>query len=567
MKNLKFRVLLALSTLVLSSHPARAANYALEDLLYQAMQSYPSILAKQSMKEAAATDLTAAKLKFLPNPTASTQRNQVTYSGQPRTGQPATTIGISQPLFMGGGLVAGYNKADARLSAADFAVLETREEISKRLINAYAEWLRAYLKIRALEDNVKLHERFASMIDRRDRSGVATGADRDLGSARLHQARADLDTQLSAERTALVSISQLVGQPVTRADLAGRMPHYVSLPKRQEGIDRASANSPAIQRHKFEAEAAEAEAKEVRASALPQVSFQAQRQIGNAYVPGAQGYEMYGLVMSYSPGGGFSSVASTSAAFEKARAATIQVEASKRDLLERLNADYNEYETNLQKKENLQRSARLSSSISESYDRQYLVGRKSWLDLMNAVRERAQQMVALADAESNVLASSRRLLVSIDGTSSFDTKQQGVIGTDFTASRVAPDRSLVTAFPAKAPNSMGAMNASPSEASTSDDNQRAPSQATLLMAQSRAAPAAVEKTKPSSAPAKTAKSGRSVKDVQKSAAKAQGKSQQAKAGNAQRKSVKREGDSKSRQTAGSASKKPSTVAMSSKQKV
>lgn len=386
----------------------------------QAMLSYPTVLARQANRDAARTDLTAAKLKFLPSPSISTQRQQIAYSGQPTTRQPATNISISQPLLLDGGIIAGYNKADAKLNAADYALLETREDISRRIINAYTEWLKAWLKIQALEESVRLHEKFAGMIGRRNDSGVASGADRDLGLSRLQQAKADLETQRSLEGTALTSLSELVGEPLTRRDLVGHLARSVNLPKRADGIARAQAQSVAVQRSKFEAEAAEQEAKEIRAQALPQLSLQAQRQIGNVYVPGAPGYDMYGLVVSYSPGGGLSSIAGASAAFERAKAATHQIDVAKRELTDRLNADYNEYEFALLKKENLQRAVNLSGDISASYDRQYLVGRKSWLDLMNAVRELAQTRVQLADAEGSLVGASRRLMVYIDGTQPFD---------------------------------------------------------------------------------------------------------------------------------------------------
>jgi adhesin transport system outer membrane protein len=96
------------------------------------------------------------------------------------------------------------------------------------------------------------------------------------------------------------------------------------------------------------------------------------------------------------------------------------VDSIKRDLTDRLNADYNEYEFSQLKMESLKQSVNLTNDISASYDRQYLVGKKSWLDLMNAVRERAQTRQALADAQGSLLASSRRLLVYIDGTARFD---------------------------------------------------------------------------------------------------------------------------------------------------
>lgn len=396
-------------------------THTIDTLIRQALASYPTILSRQASKDAAQTDLTAAKLKFLPNPSFNTQRNEVHMDGGGGVNRmPATGITVSQPIWMGGALVAGYNKADAKLSAADFALLETREDVSKRLITGYTEWLKAWFKIQALEENVQLHEKFAGMITRRYDQGVASGADKDLGMSRLHQARAELDTQRSIEQSSLTTISELVGEPVSRQHLIAKLAKHITIPSRKDGLTKAQAISVTVQRYKFEAEAAEAEAKEIRAQALPQVSFQAQRQIGNAYVPQAQGFNAYGLVVNYAPGGGFSSVASASAAMDRARAATMQVETAKRELTDKLNAEYNEYEFSLLKKENLQRSANLAGDISASYDRQYLVGRKSWLDLMNSVRERAQTKVQLADAEGGLIGASRRLMVYIDGTQQFE---------------------------------------------------------------------------------------------------------------------------------------------------
>jgi adhesin transport system outer membrane protein len=211
----------------------------------------------------------------------------------------------------------------------------------------------------------------------------------------------------------------LVGQSILRQQLAPKLAKHVTIPNRQAGISISLDRSIAMQRVKFEADAAKAESKEIQAQSLPQVSFQAQRQIGNAYYPGAQGFNAYGLVMSYTPGGGLSSFAATSAARERARSAAIQSETVKRDLIDKLNYEYNEYEFALLKKESLQRAVTLSGDVSASYDRQYLVGRKNWLDLMNAVRESAQTKIQLADAEGSLIGASRRLLVYIKGTEQF----------------------------------------------------------------------------------------------------------------------------------------------------
>ncbi len=396
-------------------------NYSLDDLLAHAIENYPTILAKQSVKSAAQSDLTAAKLKFLPTPAINTQRNQVAYSGASLNRLPATSLLISQPVWMGGALVAGFNKMSARLSAADFAVLEAQEDVSKRVINAYTDWFRAWKKIQAFEENVFLHEKFAGIIQRRFDQGVASGVDRDLGVSRLLQAKSDLDTQKSNEATALSSLSVLVGENIRREQLLQNLTTYCRVPSRKDALFRLTNSWVAIQRLKQEADAADAEAKEVRAQALPQVSFQAQRQVGNAIVPGSQGYDLYGLVVNFAPGAGFSTVANTSAANDRAKAALIQVETAKLDINDRINSEYNEFEYALVKRNNLDKSAKISSIISSSYDRQYLVGKRNWLDLMNAVRELAQTRSQLADAEATLLGATQRIMVYLKYSEGFNS--------------------------------------------------------------------------------------------------------------------------------------------------
>jgi outer membrane protein, adhesin transport system len=395
-------------------------TYSIDELINRALSTYPTILSRQANKDAAEMDLNAAKLKFLPSPSLNTQRNEVAYAGQPYSNQSSTSISVNQPIWTGGSLSAGYNKADARLSAVDFALLETREDISRRIISTYSEWLKAWMKIKALEENVQLHEKFAGLITRRYEQGVASGVDRDLGISRLSQARAELETQKSIEQTTLMNLSEMIGETLSRNQLIGNLANHVNVPPRKDAILKALSNSATIQRFTFEAKASEAEAKEVKAQALPQISLQAQRQIGGAIIPGSPGYEFYGLVMTYSPGGGFSSIASASAAKERARAATIQIETAKRDLRDKLNAEFNDYEFGLVRRKSLQHSADLAAEISASYDRQYLVGRKSWLDLMNAVREHAQTKIQLADNDSALVGASRRLIIYIEGTSRFE---------------------------------------------------------------------------------------------------------------------------------------------------
>ncbi|MEY4211463.1 MAG: hypothetical protein RLZ92_1844 [Pseudomonadota bacterium] len=399
---------------------AASDSVTLEELINRALSSYPAVLSRQASKDAASSDVTVAKLRFLPTPSLNSQLNNLQYDSQTNnqissSQTPSANITVTQPIWAGGGLVAGYDKANARLTAADFALLETKEDVSRRLITAYAEWYKAYHKIQVLKENVLVHEKLVSLITHRFEKGVASGADKDLGLSRLLQAQADLQSQRVQEESALVTIAELIGEPVTSQQLIGKIASYVELPQRAELIPKALAGSVTLQRYKSEAEAAEAEALEVNAQSLPQVSFQVQRQFNNAYYPNSPGFTAMGVVVGYSPGAGLSSFVAAKSAEDRARAAVLQIDLAKSQLVERLNTEYNEYEFSLLKRENLRRSVSLSRDIQESYDRQYLVGRKSWIDLMNTVRERAQTNVTLVDIDGNILGTSRRLLVYLAG--------------------------------------------------------------------------------------------------------------------------------------------------------
>ena len=63
------------------------------------------------------------------------------------------------------------------------------------------------------------------------------------------------------------------------------------------------------------------------------------------------------------------------------------------------------------RRESLARTVQLTQEVSESYDRLFRVGKRSWLDLLNSVRERTQTLNSLADVEASLLASSRRLKI------------------------------------------------------------------------------------------------------------------------------------------------------------
>ena len=78
-------------------------------------------------------------------------------------------------------------------------------------------------------------------------------------------------------------------------------------------------------------------------------------------------------------------------------------------LRERISIDWNEWAGARDRLGNAERVRSASAEVAESYARQYIAGRKSWLDVLNAVRESAQADLARVDARYQMLSAAWRL--------------------------------------------------------------------------------------------------------------------------------------------------------------
>ena len=148
-----------------------------------------------------------------------------------------------------------------------------------------------------------------------------------------------------------------------------------------------------------------------KAQAYPAISLKAERTINSVTNKNYGTVDTVGIVAEYSTGNGFSSLVQGSAASDQYRAALLDVDTARRDLVVQVNQDVSEYEFAKVRRESLAKTAQLTQEVSESYDRLFRVGKKSWLDLLNAVRERTQTLTSLADVEASLLATNRRLKI------------------------------------------------------------------------------------------------------------------------------------------------------------
>jgi len=390
----KMPVLAALLFMAGSAQAQPAMTFG--QVLQSALDSHPAIMGKRAGQTAARADQKGAEWLRYPTPSieAATQGN----------GKDSALVRIEQPLWSGGRITAAIDAAGSRLDAADAALTEAELDLTLKVIAAYIEALRQKARQQYAQAGVDEHEKLLGMIRRRVKQEVSSLTDQSLAESRLYQAVNDLSQITQAFNNALAQLAQLSGKPV--ADISEQGVSTLGAPANLEmALSQALGYSPTLRRLTYEEEAANADIDSKRSAYMPQLSLRLEKNVGQGQAQNSSAM----LVLQAQPGAGLSAGSGVDAAIARREAARMAREAAERSTNERITLDWNEWVAARLRQENAVQSRTMSTEVFESYTRQYVIGRKSWIDVLNAVREATQSQFALEDARTQVIAASLRL--------------------------------------------------------------------------------------------------------------------------------------------------------------
>jgi adhesin transport system outer membrane protein len=393
-----------------------AAPLKLETLIASTLQTHPAVRAQRAQQGAAQADVDLARWQFFPTPSVSVEkagasRNDLNYPGD----STVSTLRLQQPLWTGGRLSAGRERAEAGVEVSQGALDETRQQLALRVVQVYSDWLAAHMKRQASETNLAVHARLREQVTHRIREGVSSDADLVLAVSRLQSVMAEMALARAQQDMALARLSQLIGYPVDDASLAENIaaPRALVAPLATL-LERALADDPATHRLQAEARRADAGVKEARAALSPEIYVRAERQYGNYTIRNARPENRVFIGVSSQFGAGLSTLSAIRGARAQYEAAQAEVDAQHRSVSEQVMTDFalaTESEARLQA---LQASLAAADDVAKSYDRQFLAGRKSWLDVMNAARELAQTEAQVADIRSAQVVATWRLAILVN---------------------------------------------------------------------------------------------------------------------------------------------------------
>ena len=391
--------------------PLAAHAQVLEQLIAAALASHPSTQGQRAQLASAEAGVDGARWQFYPTPsvtaeTASASATDRLYQGDNRV----ATIRLQQSLWTGGRLGAGLNKAEAGVSVSQAALEDVRQQLGLRVVQAYGDWYSAHLKALAIEKSQETHLRLREQVKRRIGEGASSESDLTLAVVRLESIVADAAAARTQRDISLARLGQLLGRAVDGASLLGSPAEPRDLRGATQALlDQALAINPAMQKAQAQAKVQEAVIDERRADYSPEVYARVERQYGNYNFPDARTENRLFIGLSTRFGAGFSLGANVEAARTQHQAALAEVEVQSRGVTEQVLSDHALALSAQSRVASIKASLRAATEVSESYDRQFLAGRKSWLDVMNAARELAQTETQLADLRSTQVVVTWRL--------------------------------------------------------------------------------------------------------------------------------------------------------------
>jgi adhesin transport system outer membrane protein len=390
--------------------PVRAQT--LEDIVRQAVRTHPQVRAQIAAERAAQKGIEGAQWQFYPTPSASVESvNSSTTDPSYRGDSQVTILRLQQPLWTGGRLTAGLEKAQANLSLAQANADEARQQIGLRVIQAYAEWLASDLKIQAWERSLASHQKLLQQAQNRIREGLSPASDLTLVQGRTGTTEAELSLAKVQQTQALSRLTELAGHGVRHDELRRHRDATDSLPLTDlaSSLDMASTQSPLIRKHQAQLRLAQINVAERKSDTQPDVFLRAERQMGSYSYSGIGPQTRAFVGLSSKLGAGLSTLAGIDSALANVEASQEELTSQARTLREQVLADHAQALSFQDRAKYLKSSLSAAQEVFESFERQFPAGRKSWLDLMTAARELAQSEVMMADLISQQLLITWRL--------------------------------------------------------------------------------------------------------------------------------------------------------------
>ncbi len=369
------------------------------------LEKNPRILAELNKINAVERTLTSEKMQRLP---------AITLQGETEGNNDSEAlIRLAQPLWVGGRITNAITKSEIQLNLAQTELLRVQRVLMEDTAVTYANLMGLKNRILAAEMNIKEHQRFLDLTTRRARGNVSSEADVYLAQSRLSQAHLqneDLKGQLEVAKTDLYALT------LTQTEADEPVPSsLMELPGHAEIEATIAKVSASLAQADLEIKNAQIDEALSKSEIMPRLYGRLEQELYDRGSANKQNLDTtLALVLEGTiEGAGFSSWQQVKSAKERVKASRMSADAENNDLRRNTRSRISDRDMIRQLVELNQSLAQSTAQTLASYTRQYEVGRKSWLDLLNIQQEHARARLTLEQVKSSLQQVQLRLAVQM----------------------------------------------------------------------------------------------------------------------------------------------------------
>ena len=409
------------SSVVLEAAPSSANSaignsapnlLVLGELFEGVMASHPGLKATKFQATAALEDVTATERLRLPTLSVTTE---TTSQSNNAAFAPTRMFRAEQTLWDFGRISAKIEEFNASALVADTVVEQTKQDLFLQVVNAWNQLGSALEKEKVALRALGLLRGFQAQMNRRVQAQASPQIDLELVNARILQTEVELTsmrTQISQSVTRLEQLSGLKNLSA-RLNIVKTAPTPLEIEGLASAIERTDWNGVSqahisVKKAQQDQEILKQRLASKLAELKPQVYFRVDKPLDTtSSVTSTKPSYFVGL--RYTPSTGFAGQAEAKAMSTRIKGQELSIETAEREILQTLLNDRDEFLNSRLRYVALKKSVTGANVVLESYLRQFQAGRKSWLDLLNAARELAQNEYAQVDALGAISVTMNRL--------------------------------------------------------------------------------------------------------------------------------------------------------------
>jgi adhesin transport system outer membrane protein len=328
-------------------------------------------------------------------------------------GTPTRVLRLEQNLWDAGRTSARIREAETQITVSVSRVGIVSQQLSLQIISAWQTLMAADGRVAVALQTMDKLQSYRQQMLRRVKSEASPAIDLELVDSRLLQTEVELTQAQQSRSVSLGRLEHYGGlHGLKTATLA---PTVMPSLSETQGMNAwlsdvdwiyAAARQPQVEKARQDVIAAQQRIAAKKAEQFPQLYLRVDQPIKSA------NNDISSFVgLRYTPGAGFSTALEAQALASRAASTEQAVDSAMRDATEGLMTDRDEFQSSRSRMQALEKAVKGSETVLLSYSRQFNASRKTWLDLMNAVRELAQNQYVLADAQASMAAALYRLQV------------------------------------------------------------------------------------------------------------------------------------------------------------